>query len=140
MVAASQCLAFALFAGLLCGPGTAQSADNGFLFFDSDTQSRFARALTTAGVPFQVRGDGYILYRSFDEGRVSQIRLAVLKDSYTPTYHFYEKHREQLFLDRLAAERIDFGVNLKDGERWIAWPERDDARVESIRRSILDAK
>jgi hypothetical protein len=112
--------------------------DNGFMFFDSDTQARVVSALTKEGVPFEIRSDGYVIYRSQDEARVSRIRLAVLNESYTPNAHFFDQHREELFLARLKSEGIPFDVHVKKGDRWISWSERDDKRAEEIYRSVIN--
>jgi hypothetical protein len=121
----------------ICQFAVAEEMANGFQFFDPELQSQFAKKLTEARIPHQIRADGAIAYPSQYEERVSAIRLAVLGDSYTPNIHFTDPQIEQRFLDRLRSERIEFGVKVKDSKRWITWSERDDKRVVDIYRSIL---
>lgn len=115
-------------------------ADSGFKFFDPNTQALFVEALKKAEISYRVREDGTVLYNSHDEAKVSKIRLSVAKASFVPSTFFTDQRLEARFIEQLDAERIDYGVQVKGGQRWITWAERDDKRVEAIRRAVLDTR
>ena len=87
-----------------------------------------------------MREDGTVLYAAKDEVEVSKIRFSVLQSSFVPSTRFADEHLEALFLERLTAEHISYGVQIRDGQRWITWSQHDDERAETIRRSVLDAR
>jgi len=123
-----------------CGNSPGQSVENGFVFYEPKTQALFIQELKKEGIPYHVRDDGTVLYDARYEGKVSKIRLAVLNDSYVPAYHFNDERMEKEFMSQLRSQGIAFGVELRQGERFITWSERDSARVDAIRQRVLQSR
>ena len=114
--------------------------ENGFRFTDQDTQRDFASGLRRGGIPFRMREDGTVLYSPNDESRVSDIRMRVLNESFVPSARVNDPALERQFLERLDSAGIRYAIHEKTGTRWITWAERDGAKVDEIRRKLLDAR
>ena len=72
------------------------------------------------------------MYRPHDDEKIMEIRNAVLEGAFVPSNHYEDKAMEKRFLGRLDAEGIQYGVEIKEGKRWITWAQKDDQRVEKI--------
>jgi len=117
----------------------ALAADNGFKFADPTLQAKFVAALRNEGIPFQAQPDGAVTYDAGMEEKVRKLRLAVLQQSFTPAYHFVDPTLEEEFTNRLRGAEISFGLETKNGERYITWSPQDDERVKKIREDVLNA-
>ncbi len=118
-----------------CIAGDAISNRDGFKFFDGHTQMIFIEALKNEGISYEVGADGTVLYRPRDEREVNRIRNKILNELFVPSVHYEDKAYEQNFIDRLTSEGIDFGVEVKEGKRWITWSKADNQKVEIILQS-----
>jgi hypothetical protein len=133
-------LVLLVFFQAACAQVEPHIAENGFRFVSGDMQALFIQRLKNERVPFRVRDDGMVLYRSADEDAVSAIRLAMLRGSFVPSARFLDRTLEARFMQRLQEEKVEFGVQVRDGQRWITWSEKDDAKVQRIREALLQAR
>lgn len=109
--------------------------ENGFKFFDAHLQTQFINALKKEGIPFRLREDGTVLYSPKDDARVSKARASMLDESFVPSVHYEDQNFEKRFIEKLNSEEIKFGIELREGKRWITWSKQDDQRVEKIFKS-----
>jgi len=116
--------------------GTGGEPESGFEFYDPSLQLLFIEKLNEKGVDFKLHKDGSVLYFSRDELNVSEIRSNLLENSFMPSIHYEDVNLEESFKARLKLEKIQFGIKLKQGKRWITWSEKDNERVERIEESI----
>ena len=118
---------------------SAIAADNGFKFNDPNTQAKFVAALRNEGVPFKTLRDGMVTYDAKMEERVSQLRLAVLQQSYKPNYHFVDRALEDQFTRRLRRAGISYGLEMEGDNRLITWAPQDNDRVKEIKEDVLNS-
>lgn len=115
------------------------SGQNGFRFYDAKKQRLFVEALKKEGIRITIQEDGTVLYSPKDEAAALRIRSSVLETSFVPSIHYADEGLEKRFVERLKAEGIGFGIEIREGERWITWSKGDEGRVEKIRAALLDA-
>lgn len=115
------------------------AADNGFKFNNPKIQAEFVAALRNEGIPFQTQLDGTVTYDAKMEERVSQLRLAVLQQSYKPNYKFFDRALEDQFTSRLRGADISYEIEMEGGNRIITWSPQDDDRVKKIREDVLNS-
>ena len=118
--------------------GGASAADYDFKFNDSKMQAKFVAALRHEGIPFQTQRDGTVTYDAAMEERVSELRLAILHQSFKPAYHFFNRALEDQFTNRLKAAGISYELEMKGGDHFIVWSPQDNERVEKIRQDVLN--
>lgn len=109
---------------------------NGFKFFDQEIQKTFINYLNDYKVPFVLKEDGYITYPTSYEALVSKIKITVLNKSFKPSIHYEDKLLEKRFIDQLNKEGIVYGIEIRQGESWIFWSEKDEKKVDMIRENI----
>ena len=125
-----------LITQVACQAAAPELAESGFKFFDPDVQMLLVEGLKKEGISYKIRDDGTVLYSPSDESKVSRIRTTVLKQSFKPSVHYEDKTIESRFLERLKSEGILYGIEIKQGKRWITWSEKDDQRIENIRATL----
>lgn len=118
----------------------AQTLDSGFRFLDPEQQALFVEAVRKGGLPFSVRDDGTFLYSSRDEERVTAIRARTLNAAFVPSAHFPDIEVEKRVTAALDSAKISFGINVRQGRRYVTWAERDTPRVESVIRAVLQSR
>lgn len=132
------CIALAL--SLIAGRVIAQMPSNGFRFNDPADQAGFIEAVRKAGVKFNIRDDGTLIYDPADEERVSKIQRKFIEDSFTPSIHFPNPALEARVIKALDAAQIPHGVRVRDGKRYITWAEGDNSRADAIVDAEVDAE
>ena len=118
---------------------SAIAADNGFKFSNPKTQAEFVAALRNEGIPFQTQLDGTVTYDAKMEERVSQLRLAVLQQSYKPSYQFFDRGLEDQFTSRLRGANISYEIEMEGDNRIITWSPQDNDRAKKIREDVLNS-
>ena len=106
--------------------------ENGFKFFDAHTQALIVEALKKEGIQFRLREDGTILYSPQDDARVQKIEMEVLHSSFVPSIHYEDESYERRFIEKLNSDHIAFGIENRDGKRWITWSKQDDEHVHKL--------
>src|SRR4051794_32427137 len=108
--------------------------------FDSpiqESKKAFTETHAAKGIRFRQSEDGTVIYSAADESKVKEIQYGVLESSFAPSYHFEDERLQTMFVDRLKSQGINYGVQIRDGKKWVTWMQEDDAKVQPIREEMV---
>lgn len=129
---------YALTTSYCAGAGEINDANNGFQFVEPMLQRKFESALREEGIVFQLRKDGMVIYSPDDDEKVSEIKREILRTSLSPSIRFENQDSKTEFIQKLIAKKIQFFIEIKRGQEWVAWSEKDDFEVKKIRDEVLE--
>ena len=78
---------------------------------------------------------GKIWYEVTREKEVKQIELRIFGE---PKTHFVSDKDTALFTAALDKQSIKYRVENRNGEKWVIWSRKDDARVQKIKKQVED--
>ena len=94
-----------------------------------------------SGYPISYRfpWPGLVWYQVKDQRRVAAINGRIITRVLIGPNAVSYAHRddEQLFTDALKRQHIAYGIKTQEGERYITWSAKDNARVQKIEHTVL---